>query len=122
MPHATIAQHQGTVAVMTTVPLSKVEWSVLCVSIMTPISLKIEVLAAPRNHELILKAAEPPGWRDSWVKSLPVVGNFLNIAVALPGYTTRLEAVADFLAEDLEKGSGEWVGKLVGMKQREKGE
>jgi hypothetical protein len=39
----------------------------------------------------------------------------------IPQYATELENVADFLAEDLESGSMEWVGRKVGMKQREKG-
>lgn len=68
-----------------------------------------------------MKADEPPGWVDSWVKNIPFVGDYLNLLVVIPQYTTELEDVADFLSEDMENGNTEWVGRKVGMKQKEKG-
>jgi hypothetical protein len=35
-------------------------------------------------------------------------------------YSTKLEAAADFLAEDLEKDSGEFIGLKVAMKEKPK--
>jgi hypothetical protein len=89
---------------------------------MKPAVPGIELLAAPRKHRLVLKADEPPGWVDHWVRSVPLVGRYLNLLMVVPQYTTELEDVADFLAEDLESKSMDWVGKKVGMKQREKGQ
>jgi hypothetical protein len=40
------------------------------------------------------------------------------IYVCLVLYPTKYEAVADFLAEDLEKENSEWIGKKVGMKKK----
>lgn len=87
---------------------------------MRPAVSGIELLAEPRKHRLILKANEPPGWIDHWVRNVPLVGVYLNLLMAVPQYTTELEDVADFLAEDLKNKSAEWVGGKVGMKQSEK--
>lgn len=80
----------------------------------------IEPFDAPRTHSLLLKADMPPAWKDHWMKNVPLVGVYLNLIIGLAGYTTELEDVADFLAEDLEMGRVEWVGKKVGMRQKEK--
>lgn len=88
---------------------------------MMPATPGVERLAATRRHSLILKANEPPRWVDSWIKNIPLVGDYLNLLLVIPQYTTELEDIADFLAEDLESGSTEWAGRKVGVKQREKG-
>ena len=49
------------------------------------------------------------------------MGIYLNFVIGLAKHTTQLEDVADMLAEDLELGSKEWVGKKVGIKERKKG-
>jgi hypothetical protein len=121
MPNIATIQHQGTVRILEAVPISELRWSCLCVAIMKPELPGLERLAAPRRHSLVLRADEPPGWIDSWIKNIPCIGNYLNLLLVNPQYTTQLEDVADFLAEDLESGSTEWVGRKVGMKQREKG-
>lgn len=87
---------------------------------MKPVLSGVERLAAPTRHSLVLRADEPPAWVDSWIKNIPFVGDYLSLLLVIPQYTTELEDVADFLAEDLESGSTEWVGRKVGMKQREK--
>ena len=55
--------------------------------------------------------------------SIPFIGVYLAVILgAVRTYTTKLEDVADFLAEDFEKGRGgsEFVGRCVGIRQREK--
>lgn len=120
MPHIATAQHQSTVRILEAVPISELRWSCLCVAMMRPALLGVAQLAPPRRHSLVLRADEPPGWVDSWVKNIPFAGDYLNLLLVIPQYATELEDVADFLAEDLESGSTEWVGRKVGMKQREK--
>jgi hypothetical protein len=121
MPHVATVQHQSTVRILEAVSISELRWSCLCVAMMKPAMSGVEWLAAARTHHLVLRADEPPGWVDSWVKNVPLAGNYLNLLLVISKYTTELEDVADFLAEDLESGSTEWVGRKVGMKQREKG-
>ena len=49
---------------------------------------------------------------------MPFIGEFVNIwMVLLFQYGTKYEAAADFLAEDLEKGSEDFLGVRVGMKK-----
>ena len=121
MPHIATVQHQSTVRILEAVPISELRWSCLCVAIMKPALSGVERLAAPTRHSLVLRADEPPAWVDSWAKNIPFIGDYLSLLLVIPQYTTELEDVADFLAEDLESGSTEWVGRKVGMKQREKG-
>jgi hypothetical protein len=46
---------------------------------------------------------------------------YLNpLYMILVHYQARYEAVADFLAEDLEKEDSEWIGKKVGVKEKSK--
>lgn len=93
-------------------------WSLLCIAIMRPATLAIEPLATPRKHKLLVGAGTPPGWEDSWAKGMPLVGVYLNLVIGVARSTTELEDVADFMAEDLESGSGEWMGEKVGIRQR----
>lgn len=87
---------------------------------MRPASSTIEKLDTTRKHQLLISASAPPAWEDHWVRNIPVIGPYLNLIIAISTYTTELEDVADFLAEELESGSLEWVGTKVGMKQRQK--
>ncbi|TVY80680.1 hypothetical protein LSUE1_G008225 [Lachnellula suecica] len=120
----TMAQHEATRQVIEPISLTELRWSLLCVSRMTPLDPKqgiFELLDTPRPHNLLLGANTLPSWIDSWVNSIPVIGKYINIwVVILSQYYTTLESPADFLAEDLEKGSGEFVGKFVGMKEKPK--
>jgi hypothetical protein len=119
MPKFTSSQHHGTLAVLEAIPLLQLRWSLLCVAMMKPASSTIAPLAAPRAHQLIAKAETVAGWEDYWVKKLPGVGSWANLMLhVVHGYTTLLEDVADFLAEDLESESQQWVGNKVGIKQR----
>ena len=109
--------HRGTEEVMKSIDVTDLEWSLLCVGWMQPRSKTIDLLAAPQHHQLAVAIGDPPEWQDSWVRYVPLVGVYLNLVAAMFSYTTKLEDVADLLAEDFEKGSkSEYVGQLVGMK------
>ena len=55
--------------------------------------------------------------------SIPLIGPYLDVWFnAIVTYATRYEAVADFLAEDLERGSEEWVRMKVGLKEKSRKE
>lgn len=82
---------------------------------------RFELLDAPKQYTLVLKATSPPAWEDSWVKLIPFIGVFLNLWVVVLGqYKTKYEDVVDLLAEDLETGNGEWIGMKVGIKDKAK--
>ena len=121
LPRVASIQLHGIVSVLDATPLSDLRWSLLCVAIMKPVYPTIEPLAQPRTHGLLVKAGSPPGWEDHWVRDIPLVGPYLNLIVEISNYTTKLEDVADLVAEDLESDGPEWVGKRVGMKERRKG-
>ena len=88
---------------------------------MKPGSPTIELLREPHSHSLLLKAGSPPAWDDHWVRKLPLLGVYLNLVIGVSNYTTQQEDVADMIAEDLECGDQEWLGKKVGMKHKRKG-
>lgn len=104
------------------VPVSDLRWSLISVAIMKPGNQNqgvFQLLDAPRHHNLVLKATSPPAWENTWVILIPLIGVFLNLWVVLfRQYTTTYRDVADFLAEDLEDGSEEWIGMRVGMKDK----
>ena len=124
MPRLGYIQHEATREVVEAVPLSELRWSIICVAGMRPADPKqgaFQLLDGPRHHNLVLRAFTPPAWENTWVMSIPLIGVFLNLLVVLFGqYMTALEDVGDFLAEDLESGSDEWIGKRVGMKDKKK--
>lgn len=81
---------------------------------------KMDLLEAPRTHNLVLKAGSPPAWKSNWLAKIPFVGHYLYLwLVGVWTYTTEYEGIADFLAEDLEQGSEEWLGQKVAFKKRE---
>jgi len=118
------SQHAATRDVVEAVPLADLRWSLLCVAMMRPADPKqgvFELLDAPRHHDLLLKASAPPAWKNNWLINIPWIGGYFNgFITALREYQTEYEDVADFVAEDLEKGSEEWLGLKVGMKERAK--
>ena len=78
-----------------------------------------EPINASQSHDLLVGATAPPAWESTWLGSVPLIGPPLNaIYVCLVLYPTKYEAVADLLAEDLEKENSEWIGKKVGMKEK----
>lgn len=113
--------HNGTEEVLRAIPRSDLEWSLLCVAFMTPVSESIDLMQEPKHHDLAVAAGKPPEWQDSWVRYIPLIGLFLNVVMNIKPYTTKLEDVADLLAEDFEKGGeSPYVGELVGMKEKNK--
>ena len=113
--------HRQTEEVLQNVPKSELEWSLLCVALMRPESERVELLSQSRQHGLAVEARKPPEWQDSRLRCVPLLGLCLNIFVNVWSYTTKLEDVADLLAEDFEKASeSPFVGELVGMKERRK--
>jgi hypothetical protein len=109
--------HQVTEDVLVEIPQSKLRWTLLCVAWMYPKSKKIVELCAPQQHRLIMQAGTPPDWQDSWVRSIPVLGIYLNLFPVMKSYSTYLEDVADLIAEHLEaENQAKWAGEIVGMK------
>ena len=118
VPQWGMQHHRGTEDVMRKTSTAELEWSLLCVGWMRPELKTVQLLTEPRGHNLVMTARKPPEWRDSWVRSLPVLGVYLNLVPSMVNYTTKLEDVADMLAEDFEKGrESEFVGEMVGMKE-----
>lgn len=114
---AWLIEHQlGVDRAIRKLPRSDVEWSLLCVAMMSPAHDEVEALTEPRKHNLIVQAWRPPAWQDHWIRSIPFIGLYLNLVPVIASYTTKLEDVADLIAEDLDKPRSEWIGKFVGFK------
>lgn len=116
------AQHSATRDVVEAIPVTELRWTLLAISRMHPTNPKqglFESLQEPCSHNLVAGATAPPEWEDTWVGKIPWIGPYLSWPYMLAFvYDTKLEAVADFLAEDLEKGDGKWVGKKVAVKEK----
>jgi hypothetical protein len=123
MPKFAGNQHDATRAVVEAISTRDLRWSIYASAMMYPEDGKrkqgpFEVLNAPRPHGLLVSAGTPPGWEKTWLERVPLIGMFLNtLYIGLVVYRTKYEAVADFLAEDLEREGEEWVGKKVGLKE-----
>ncbi|TVY40944.1 hypothetical protein LSUB1_G003110 [Lachnellula subtilissima] len=123
-PYVAMAQHDATRKAIEPIPLTDLRWSLFCVGNMQPLDRQqtvFEPLNAPTPHNLLLGVMTMPAWVDSWWIHVPFVGDFVNIWMVLFfQYGTKYEAAADFLAEDLEKESQDFVGVRVGMKKESK--
>jgi hypothetical protein len=82
---------------------------------MTPESEEIVVPATSKHGTLIASAGSPPGWRDSWMRYIPLIGKIIVAGTNMPRYSTTLEQNADFIAADLEDGNSRWSGSAVGI-------
>ena len=122
MPNFASSQHQATRDVVEAIPTHDLKWSLVAVTRMVPLDPKqglFEPINASQSHDLLVGATAPPAWESTWLGSVPLIGPPLNaIYVCLVLYPTKYEAVADLLAEDLEKENSEWIGKKVGMKEK----
>ncbi|KAG0645356.1 hypothetical protein D0Z07_8896 [Hyphodiscus hymeniophilus] len=122
--YARVSAHEGTRKVVEAVRVSDLRWSLICVAMMEPANPNqglLELLDTPSHHNLVLQAKSPPAWKNTWLIWIPFVGMFLNFLVVVLGqYKTKYEDVADFLSEDLESGSEQWIGMRVGMKDKAK--
>jgi putative NADH-flavin reductase len=117
LPRLASAHHRPTEEVLKAIPTSDLDWSLLCVAIMTPTSDLVDVLEQPRGNGLVVSKGELAAYQPHWVTRVPVVGKYLDVFAQIFAYTTKLEDVADLIANDLaQKGRSEYVGELVGMK------
>ncbi|KAK4498730.1 hypothetical protein PRZ48_009240 [Zasmidium cellare] len=116
MPASLIGHQRGVEEAVKDLSTSDVQWSLLCVAMMSPAHEKVQALAEPRKHNFLLQSGTPPAWQDHWIRYVPFIGVYLNLVPTISSYTTKLEDVADLIAEDLSKQKSEWVGEFVGFK------
>ena len=119
MPLFTTQSHRETERVLKAIPTSELDWTLLCVAMMSPEKEGlVRELFEPKKHDLAVAAGVPPNWNDHWVRSVPLVGVYLNLIPVVMSYSTKLEDVADMIASQLEKSrSQQYSGQLVGMKE-----
>ena len=119
MPLFMTAHHRETEKILKAILPSELEWTLLCVAMMYPRDQDIaHKLVEPARHNLAVVANAPPSWQDHWIRSIPVIGVDLNLIPVVRSYSTRLEDVANMLAEHLEEPRRRaFVGQLVGMKE-----
>ncbi|EME38325.1 hypothetical protein DOTSEDRAFT_48581 [Dothistroma septosporum NZE10] len=116
MPAWMTEHHLGTEAVIRGVSVSDVEWSLLCVAMLYPRSDCIELHSRPQKRNLLVATSTPPAWEDHWIRSVPLVGPYLNLVPVIRSYACFLEDVAELLAEDLANDGSPYIGHLVGFK------
>ncbi|KAK9320212.1 hypothetical protein V1517DRAFT_375825 [Lipomyces orientalis] len=109
-------EHRPNFALLKAIPTDVIRWSILCPSVMNPRSSEF-VVPVKGTKKLIMSATIPPHWKDSWMRRIPLVGPFLVLGKNVSQYTTDLEDNAEVIANDLENGDDEWVGKKVGVWQ-----
>ncbi|KAI0144614.1 hypothetical protein GGR57DRAFT_322379 [Xylariaceae sp. FL1272] len=108
-------EHRQNFKFLESLPPDTVHWSMLCPQTMTPESSDLSVPLKSAHGKLVAKAAAPPEWKDSWMKSIPLIGKHIVIGSNASRYATTLEQNADFIASDLENRQSEWIGKAVGV-------
>ena len=108
-------EHRVDFVLLEAVPTTELRWSMLCPAQMNPASSEFVVPTKATPGALTAQATTPPGLKDSWMKSVPIAGNFFHIGSQASRYTTTLEDNAEFIAYDLEMNGDEWVGKKVGV-------
>lgn len=76
--------------------------------------------ASSSASNLVASADAPPSWTERF-RTVPLIGNYLNVMAQAQGYVAVLENCVDFIARDLEEGlASELVGKRVGVKEKGK--
>ncbi|KAI1269180.1 hypothetical protein F5Y18DRAFT_178467 [Xylariaceae sp. FL1019] len=108
-------EHRQNLKLLESLPPNTVEWSMLCPQNMTAESSDLSLPLQSARGKLIAKAAAPPEWKDSWMKSIPLIGKHIVIGSNASRYETTLEQNADFIASDLENRQSEWIRKAVGV-------
>ena len=88
---------------------------------MRPVSKDITLLDQPRKNPLQASVYVPPNWKASYFSGVPFVGTLFNVMGNAPRYNTKLEDCADFIAADLGKQDGRFVGKRIGINEVPKG-
>lgn len=103
-------------------PADKLAWSLFCASDM---SHKHDTPQFPPSADtsaanLVAKTDAPPAWTEKF-RSVPLIGNYLNVMVQAQSYFAVVENCVDFIAADLEKGlESELIGKRVAVKEKSK--
>jgi hypothetical protein len=103
-------------------PADTLAWSLFCANDIPP---KYNTPQFPpavdtSASNLIAKADAPPAWTEIY-RSVPLIGNYLNVLAQAQTYFAVLENCVDFIAADLEKGlESEWIGKRVSVKEKSK--
>jgi len=82
---------------------------------MVPKSSDLSVPTKTPQGKLVAKAATPPLWKESWIRSVPLIGKLLSIAMNASRYETTLEENAEFIATDLESYESHWSKMTVGV-------
>ncbi|PNS19913.1 hypothetical protein CAC42_7880 [Sphaceloma murrayae] len=109
-------EHIPNLALLRSLPGSALEWSLLCPSALKPQGTTMEVPTTTwTTGRLIGGATSPPLWTRHWFDAIPFLGNLVSAGMNAGRYVTTLERCAEFIAGDLELGTGEWVGKAVGV-------
>lgn len=108
-------EHQETWSSLHATSTENLLWSLLCPSLMVPISKDI---SHTQKHSLIATASVPPHWIEPQKSPEDDEAKILraNVMSNYMAAKTNLEDDADFIAEDLEFGRLEWLGKKVGIK------
>lgn len=103
-------------------PADILAWSLFCANDISP---KYDTPQFPPSADvsasnLVAKADAPPAWVEKY-RTVPLIGNYLNIMAQAQSYYSVLENCVDFMAADLEKGlESEWIGKRVAVKEKSK--
>ena len=103
-------------------PADTLAWSLFCANSLSP---KYDIprfspLTDVSATNLMAKADVPPAWVETY-RTVPLIGNFLNVMSQGQSYFLTIENCADFIAADLEEGlNSEWIGKRVGFKEKGK--
>jgi hypothetical protein len=103
-------------------PADSLAWSLFCANDIPP---KYDTPQFPPPADasasnLVAKADAPPAWVEKY-RTVPLIGNYLNIMAQAQSYYAVLENCVDFIAADLEKGlESEWIGKRVAVKEKSK--
>lgn len=82
---------------------------------MTSESSDMSVPTRTSHSKLIANAVNPPLWKDSWIKYIPLIGKTLLCAMNASRYETTLEQNAEFIAGDLETYESPWIRMAVGV-------
>jgi hypothetical protein len=103
-------------------PADILAWSLFCANNIPPKNdtPQFPPPADASASNLVVKADAPPAWVETY-RSVPLIGNYLNIMAQAQSYSAVLENCVDFIAADLEKRlESEWIGKRVGVKEKSK--
>ncbi|TVY39954.1 hypothetical protein LOCC1_G004435 [Lachnellula occidentalis] len=103
-------------------PADTLAWSLFCANAMSPKHDKprFPPSADTSASNLVAKADSPPAWVGKY-RTVPLIGNYLNVLAQAQSYAAVLDNCTDFMAADLEKGlESEWIGKRVAVKEKSK--